>query len=173
MYSTLYLHSTFNLFKACLHFLRLTLCGVRSVSFSAHFLQARTMSHREVKWWVKGSSASSLAHAALLSWVKLCGRANSNGANMSQATSVRLLTLLCGHRASGKWNWKESLFVSSRVLYTLSFEPFRWASFHKWPHIITLRIIHQMIWRSVQFFTPDDFLLFYHHLQNNIQMWKF
>ena len=39
----------FNFFKACLRLSCLHLCGVGSMSFSTHFLQVRTMSHREVK----------------------------------------------------------------------------------------------------------------------------
>lgn len=130
IHSTLYLHSTFNFFKACLRLSCLQFCGVGSMSFSTHLLQARTMSHREVKWWVGGGSTSPPAHAAFPSCVKLCGHRSSTGTNMSQTTPVWLLTTLWIESFRKMGLFWESLFMSPHVLSTLLFRPCRWASFH-------------------------------------------
>lgn len=119
IYSMLYSHSTFN-FKARLQFFMLaTLWSRKCDFFSTHLLQARTMSHREVKWWVKSSHPSPPAHAASLSWVKISEHTSSPGANTRQVTPVWLLTPLCGQRAAGKWICSEEACVCIHMFYLL------------------------------------------------------
>lgn len=112
-------HGTFNFFKACVRLSRLQLCGAGSMSFSAHLLQARTMSHREGKWWAEGSSTSLPAHAAFPSCVKFCGHGSSTGVNTSQATPVWSLTPSCGQRAAGKGICPEEACLWVHMFYLL------------------------------------------------------